>query len=375
MNVWALLAVGLLVERLFGQVAYLCIYLAAALVGGCSTVWWSPNVVSVGASGAIFGVYGALLAYVVRHPDSIPRRVLADLRKSTGGFILFNVAYGMSHAGIDNAAHIGGLVGGFACGLPLSVSLRNPQGSVSDSFRNVLSCCIAVLVGVVVLLALPREAAKVHVLMRTIEAQDAVALATLRRLSADAKAGRISEKEFAEGLSTGCLTAYDKIADQVAAARQSISEANFPQLGAVSGIVDKKRAEMREQIAQLSAAHRWNALTAAVAAREERANASFRRITSDVSAGHVSDASFARQVEEECIPQYNAILASLEAGRGSLPGDVSSAFEMMKSVVETRRTALLHLIRGLRQQNMGDLEEYKRLLAEADRTLEAVEAR
>jgi hypothetical protein len=122
----ALWNVGPLVERLLGNLSFLVMYLASGLLASVASLLWHPQTISAGASGAVFGVFGALLGFLLRHPRSIPAEVLAEYRKSTLAFLLYNVVFGFIAQGIDMAAHMGGLAVGFVCGLILS----QPLGSV-----------------------------------------------------------------------------------------------------------------------------------------------------------------------------------------------------------------------------------------------------
>jgi rhomboid protease GluP len=81
---------------------------------------------SAGASGAIFGVYGAMLAFCLRKNSSIPPSIVRQQRSSGIAFIAFNLVNAFSHAGIDNAAHIGGLAAGLVMGL-VSARPLEPQ--------------------------------------------------------------------------------------------------------------------------------------------------------------------------------------------------------------------------------------------------------
>lgn len=125
MNMWALWGAGNLVERLYGNVTFLAIYLFSGLTGSFASLYWNADkVVSVGASGAIFGVYGALAAYVLREPGSVPKTVLKSLTGSTVAFIGYSIVLGAVVSAIDNAAHAGGLAGGFVAGLLLTRQLQ-----------------------------------------------------------------------------------------------------------------------------------------------------------------------------------------------------------------------------------------------------------
>jgi rhomboid protease GluP len=100
------------------------IYFAAGIAGSLSSLLWNPAVNSAGASGAIFGVYGAMLAFFLRKNSSIPPSIVRQQRSSGIAFIAFNLINGFSHAGIDNAAHIGGLAVGLVMGLVLARPLE-----------------------------------------------------------------------------------------------------------------------------------------------------------------------------------------------------------------------------------------------------------
>ena len=140
LNMWALYVGGRLAERLFGSQAFALLYLASGIGGSLSSLFWNPDVNSAGASGAIFGVYGAMLAFFVRKHSAIPASIISQQRWSGVTFIGFNLMNGFSHAGIDNAAHIGGLSVGFVMGLvlarPLSLDARTRISAASFYTRG-----------------------------------------------------------------------------------------------------------------------------------------------------------------------------------------------------------------------------------------------
>jgi rhomboid protease GluP len=131
-NMWALFETGHIVERLLGRASYLLMYLAAGIAGGLASIGWNGDEKwSAGASGAVFGVYGALLGYMVRERETVPKVVFKSILRSTSVFVLYNVAIGLASPRIDNAAHLGGLAGGFAfsclLALPLNVAARRQR--------------------------------------------------------------------------------------------------------------------------------------------------------------------------------------------------------------------------------------------------------
>jgi rhomboid protease GluP len=126
-NMLALWQVGQLVERLFGSLRFTALYLIAGVCGSVASVMWNANVNSVGASGAIFGIVGGLFAFMQRENSGVPPTVVQDLRGSLLPFLVFNLAAGFLYPHTDNAAHIGGLVGGWLAGHLLARSLHVPH--------------------------------------------------------------------------------------------------------------------------------------------------------------------------------------------------------------------------------------------------------
>jgi len=127
-NMWAFYSVGPLTERVFGNRAFLAVYLLSGIGGSLASLAWSPLSVGVGASGAIFGVYGALLAFMVLHRGVFPPAYLAQRRNSIIGFIGYNVVFGLSQKNTDIAAHAGGLVVGALAGAALARDVLHPAG-------------------------------------------------------------------------------------------------------------------------------------------------------------------------------------------------------------------------------------------------------
>ena len=116
-NMIALAMFGPLVERLYGSVNYLLLYLATGVAGGLASISWQPDINSAGASGAIFGILGALLSAQLRAGDSFPVDILRPIRGATLLFIGLSLYAGFKYKGIDNVAHLGGVAAGFLIGL------------------------------------------------------------------------------------------------------------------------------------------------------------------------------------------------------------------------------------------------------------------
>jgi rhomboid protease GluP len=115
-NMWCLWDLGALCESLYGRWTFACIYLITGIAGGLASVAWNPGVLSVGASGAIFGLAGALLASFYLGEFSVPKVAIQGTLRSLLFFVGFNVLFGAVVSGVDNACHVGGLISGLILG-------------------------------------------------------------------------------------------------------------------------------------------------------------------------------------------------------------------------------------------------------------------
>lgn len=115
-NMWCLWYLGELAEQLYGASTYVCIYLICGIGASLTSAGWHPYVPSVGASGAIFGLAGALFTAIKLGEFSVSRAAMSGTLRSLGAFVIFNLIFGFAISGVDNAAHIGGLVTGVIVG-------------------------------------------------------------------------------------------------------------------------------------------------------------------------------------------------------------------------------------------------------------------
>jgi len=133
LNMWALWDGGQWVERMYGHVRFAAIYFVAGLAGNLlSLVIHEGHAVSGGASGAIFGLYGALLSYLWIERSQIQRSEFRWLFWAAVGFSVVSIVFGLIVPGIDNAAHIGGLIGGLLMG----VLIKPDAGAVFTTQRT-----------------------------------------------------------------------------------------------------------------------------------------------------------------------------------------------------------------------------------------------
>jgi len=120
MNMFILYQVGVLTEKLFGNVRFLVLYLLAGLGGSVVSLFSHPLSVSAGASGAVFGVYGGLLGFLLVQRGVVPTRISLGIGRSAGVFLVYNLVYGLASTGTDIQAHGGGLVSGLILGCVLA---------------------------------------------------------------------------------------------------------------------------------------------------------------------------------------------------------------------------------------------------------------
>jgi rhomboid protease GluP len=118
LNMWALYQIGGIFETLFGSTRFLLTYFVSGLVASLvSSIFIPPFTPGVGASGAIFGILGALILALRRSPLWSRKEWSGALARQLAIWAGINIVIGFTMPGIDNAAHIGGFVAGLLLGL------------------------------------------------------------------------------------------------------------------------------------------------------------------------------------------------------------------------------------------------------------------
>src|SRR5581483_4390998 len=111
-NSYALWIVGPQVEKLYGGAKFVLLYLVTGIAGVAGSYWYRPDGVSAGASGAIFGLFGALLVFGIRNRHHIPPFFRRAVGTGVLPVIVINLIIGFTIPAIDNSAHIAGLISG-----------------------------------------------------------------------------------------------------------------------------------------------------------------------------------------------------------------------------------------------------------------------
>ena len=140
LNMYTLFIVGTQIETFLGKIKYIFIFLISGLCGSLlSCVINDVNIVSAGASGAIFGLFGALMYFGYHYRNYLGNVVKTQLMP----LLLFNLAIGfVPGLGIDGFAHLGGLVGGTLCAMALGIENKS---SKTESINGIV--CLTILIG------------------------------------------------------------------------------------------------------------------------------------------------------------------------------------------------------------------------------------
>ncbi len=155
MNMYALVYVGVLLERIMGSGKFVVAYVSAGLLASMASIWYHDLTISAGASGAIFGLYGVFLALL--STNLIDKATRKAFLTSILIFVGYNLVYGMK-AGIDNAAHIGGLLSGVFIGYMFYLGIKR-KSVVQSTIAICVSFILVIGVGVYSIGVLREQAA------------------------------------------------------------------------------------------------------------------------------------------------------------------------------------------------------------------------
>ena len=137
LNMWVLWNVGPPLERAVGRLRYVLLYFAALLGGSAGAMLVSPHALGAGASGAIFGLFGAFAA-------AMHRQGVNPFRTSIGTTLLLNLGITFLIPGISIGAHIGGMIAGAICGWFMVAGRQRPPAWANAVPVAVIVAAIAI---------------------------------------------------------------------------------------------------------------------------------------------------------------------------------------------------------------------------------------
>lgn len=261
LNMWALWEAGRQVARWFGNGQFLLIYWGSALAGSALSLHFSAQqAVSVGASGAVFGVLGALLAGVYQHRARVPKAVVKQLLTSQGLFVAVSLGQGFARPGIDNAAHVGGLLAGAAMAW-LLVEVVDEQAPVSLRRRRQWLASAGVALAVAGLVG----AAPAGVDHRALFAEQSALRVVLpafqkaeQALQDDARAqraGSLSQAQLIDALERRHIPAYRAVGDLLARVPSGVRSQRLDDLRILqSGVLELMALEVGQARGTVDAA-------------------------------------------------------------------------------------------------------------------------
>jgi len=250
-NMWALYQSGRTIERLYGSFRFALLYLFAGLAGSMTSLLWNPQVNSAGASGAIFGIFGGLLAFVINPRNGVPAAVMQEQRNSTLIFTAYSLFYGFAHSGIDNAAHIGGLVGGFLIGLLLARPLDEDARARFDPARTAMALAGGVLALGLLMWPLMHPSDRVsnesrfQAALVAFSGQEQAALDATQQFFGDARSGGLRADAYLPRLERDVLPKWDAAYDGIAAAKLAPDNPQYPLQQALLQYLDGRRKALR----------------------------------------------------------------------------------------------------------------------------------
>ena len=141
LNMYSLYIVGSQVEYFYGKVKYTIIYLFSLIMGSLFTVALSSvNTVSAGASGAIFGLLGSILYFGIKYRGYIGNSLVNQIVP----VVVLNLIIGFTTPGIGNAAHIGGLIGGYLISMAVGIGIDKKEQRSSRINGIIISAILTI---------------------------------------------------------------------------------------------------------------------------------------------------------------------------------------------------------------------------------------
>jgi rhomboid protease GluP len=231
LNMLGLYSVGITVERIYGPRLFALIYLASGLLGGALSLHFAAQVaVSVGASGAVFGVAGALVVGIWEHRRQLPKSISKQTMSSAGIFILYSLVQGFANKGIDNAAHIGGLLAG--CTLAYLLPERLDLDRYARTVRR--TTVIGLASALVATIALATSAPQAQIDQRGAQhlasglRAMAEAFKSLQLEAEQVQAGKMSKRESDERSRTVFAPMMRRVLSELSQVKLSPSDSRYP---------------------------------------------------------------------------------------------------------------------------------------------------
>ncbi|MFO0616175.1 MAG: rhomboid family intramembrane serine protease [Polyangiaceae bacterium] len=205
-NLFGMWLIGRAAEAILGNVAFVGVYLLSGLAGALASAWWQPDVVYIGASGAIMGMYGALLAEVRLQRERIPEAARRWLVIKVLTMTVLTLVPGLAMRELGFAAHFGGFVVGYAAALVLDARRRAPPWDARLRRAGVFA--LSAVVWVLAVTAGPSPESRTSAEIERSRAAIAAILEDYEAASASLRAKEIDRARFASILEERVVPAW-----------------------------------------------------------------------------------------------------------------------------------------------------------------------
>lgn len=198
MNMYALLYIGLLIEPILGKSRFITAYMVTGVIASLTSLWWHDISVSAGASGAIFGMYGVFLALLTT--NIVEKSTRKPLLISIAIFVVYNLMSGMKE-GVDNAAHIGGIVSGIIIGYIFLPGLRKNESVMLKNIAILILIIATAFLTFFALKKIPNNIGKYDEIMSVAYTNDTTTLTIYHMndsISKEDKLSKINETAIAK---------------------------------------------------------------------------------------------------------------------------------------------------------------------------------
>ena len=268
-NMWALWVIGRQCEKFYGSFLFLILYFATGVFASLTSILWNPDLVSVGASGTIFGVLAALVVFLFQHRSQMAETVTWGRLVPALLFMIFNLASGAFQPGIDNAAHVGGAISGLVFGRLLSRTrdangtfLKSPFSrafGISVLAATSIAVTIFYLGGVGASQTVPDRYLRAHEWYSEGEGKN---LQLWGELATQSASGTISDATVADRFDREVRPFWQSAYDRLSAEKPPADQKHFAdllkqfvrlRLAWVKDIVDATRNERRDKLPEIQA--------------------------------------------------------------------------------------------------------------------------
>ena len=323
-NMWALYELGGLAEQIYGPWSMLLIYLLTGVAGSIASLARNPTIVSAGASGAIFGLAGVLIITLALRRLAVRSGELTIALASLLAFAGYNLSYGFVKGGIDNGAHLGGLVSGLLMGVALAAG-REAQGVRRREGVVYAAAVLLLVAGYAALKQTRGEAITIEAARQALQRNDPDAvirrLSSLRSLNRNSEALTLLASAYGEKKQNGDAEKYYRRSLQLNP-RDAAAHRGFALLLVATGRLQEAAGELRQAVAlEPGAPDAWLQLGLLLQKLGQHAQAADALKKAAALNPNSLPAQFALGISEMNLRQYDGAIAAFQKAAQLVPNN------------------------------------------------------